>query len=182
MSQPTAPNESNGPDEPTPAEVAAVAARVGCAAGTQPVGSGPMTHAILRVARLHRMLAGQLLRRLGLHPMQELVMMQLWEHGPQRQSDLAALLGSDAATMTRTVRRLEHAGFVRRSPSTTDRRVTIITPTSASLALQDEVERAWTEMERSLTEGLTTDERRATMEALARIEERLARATARNAR
>nr|WP_243744957.1 MarR family transcriptional regulator [Streptomyces hainanensis] len=140
-----------------------------------------MTHAILRVARLHRMLAGQLLRRLGLHPMQELVMMQLWRHGPQRQSDLAALLGSDAATMTRTVRRLEHAGFVRRSPSTTDRRVTIITPTSASLALRDEVERVWSEMERSVTEGLTADEREAAIETLARIEERLARATARNA-
>ena len=51
---------------------------------------------------------------MGLHPSQELVMMQLWDRGPQGQTALVRLLGSDAATMTRTVKRLEHAGFVRR--------------------------------------------------------------------
>ncbi|MBI0384032.1 MarR family transcriptional regulator, partial [Streptomyces albiflaviniger] len=45
-------------------------------------GGGPVSHAIFRLARLHRMLAGQLLRRIGLHPGQELVMMHLWELGP----------------------------------------------------------------------------------------------------
>ena len=35
--------------------------------------------AYLRVGRLHRMLVGQLLRRVGLHPGQELLMMQLWD-------------------------------------------------------------------------------------------------------
>ena len=83
---------------------------------------GPVSHAIFRVARVHRMIAGQLLRRVGLHPGQELVMMQLWELGPQRQVDLIRLLDSDAATMTRTIRRLEHAGFVRRRPCIDDRR------------------------------------------------------------
>ncbi|MEU6782629.1 MarR family transcriptional regulator [Nonomuraea angiospora] len=77
------------------------------------VQAGPLNHAIIRVARLHRMLAAQLLRRVGLHPSQELVMMQLWDRGPQRQTDLVRMLGSDTATMTRTIQRLEHAGFVR---------------------------------------------------------------------
>jgi DNA-binding MarR family transcriptional regulator len=71
---------------------------------------------IFRVASLHRMLAGNLLRRIGLHPSQELAVMQLWDAGPQRQTDLVRLLDSDAATMTRTVQRLEAAGFVRRRP------------------------------------------------------------------
>src|SRR6476659_2124303 len=97
---------------------------------------GPISHAIFRVARLHRMLAGQLLREVGLHPAQELVMMQLWDRGAQRQTDLVRFLGSDAATMTRTVRRLENAGFVRRRPCTQDKRVTIVEPTAASLALR----------------------------------------------
>jgi len=30
---------------------------------------GPISHAIFRVARLHRMIAGNLLRRVGLHPL-----------------------------------------------------------------------------------------------------------------
>jgi DNA-binding MarR family transcriptional regulator len=116
--------------------------------------TGPISHAIFRVARLHRMHAGQLLRDLGLHPAQELVMMQLWDRGPQRQTDLVKLLGSDAATMTRTIRRLETAGFVRKRPCETDKRVTIVEPTTASLALRPRVEGAWAELEEGLTRDL----------------------------
>ncbi|MEO8907688.1 MAG: MarR family winged helix-turn-helix transcriptional regulator, partial [Microbacteriaceae bacterium] len=68
---------------------------------------GPISHAIFRVARLHRMLAGSLLRKTGLYPGQELVMMHLWDRGEQRQVDLVKVLDSDAATMTRTIQRLE---------------------------------------------------------------------------
>src|ERR1700759_4228009 len=95
---------------------------------------GPIRHGIFRTARLHKMMAGNLLRRVGLHPGQEMVMMYLWELGPQRQTDLIRLLDSDAATMTRTIRRLEHAGFVRRSPCADDKRASDIEPTAASRA------------------------------------------------
>ncbi|AZQ75934.1 MarR family transcriptional regulator [Streptomyces abikoensis] len=142
-------------------------------------GAGPISHAIFRVARLHRMLAGQLLRRVGLHPGQELVMMQLWDLGPQRQADLVRLLDSDAATMTRTVKRLESAGFVRRRPSPTDKRAAIIEPTPASQALRREVERVWDELESLTTDGLTGAEREAAAGALERFEVNLARANAR---
>ncbi|MFJ8114135.1 MarR family winged helix-turn-helix transcriptional regulator [Streptomyces sp. NPDC096132] len=142
------------------------------------VVAGPVSHAILRVARLHRMLAGQLLRQVGLHPSQELVMMQLWERGPQRQTDLVRLLGSDAATMTRTIRRLENAGFVRRHPSPTDKRATIVEPTAASNALRNEVERAWLDLETSVAGDMTAAQQEEAIEVLGRIEESLARATA----
>ncbi|WP_420822176.1 MarR family winged helix-turn-helix transcriptional regulator [Streptomyces antioxidans] len=139
-------------------------------------GGGPVSHAIFRLARLHRMLAGQLLRRIGLHPGQELVMMHLWELGPQRQTDLVRLLDSDAATMTRTVRRLEQAGFVRRSPSPTDRRATIIEPTVASQALRREVERIWSQLEDMSTAGLSDEERTAALRTLERLEGNLVQA------
>ncbi|MFE2168260.1 MarR family winged helix-turn-helix transcriptional regulator [Streptomyces sp. NPDC059447] len=145
------------------------------------VQAGAMSYAIFRVARLHRMLAQQLLRRVGLHTGQELVMMQLWDRGPQRQTDLVRLLGSDAATMTRTIRRLEHAGFVRRSPCAADKRATIIEPTTASLALRGEVERVWAELERSVTDQLTSDEQAEALEVLTRIADGLTRATTQNA-
>ncbi|WPB96440.1 MarR family winged helix-turn-helix transcriptional regulator [Streptomyces malaysiensis] len=145
------------------------------------VRAGAMSHAIFRVARLHRILAGQLLRRVGLHTGQELVMMQLWDRGPQRQTDLVRLLGSDAATMTRTIRRLEHAGFVRRRPCADDKRVTIIEPTTASLALRHEVEQIWAELERGVTDDLTPDQQSEAIDVLERIEQSLARAAERNA-
>ncbi|MFI0743319.1 MarR family winged helix-turn-helix transcriptional regulator [Streptomyces sp. NPDC021100] len=135
--------------------------------------AGPVSHAIFRVARLHRMLAGHLLRRVGLHPGQELVMMQLWGAGPQRQADLVRLLDSDAATMTRTVRRLERAGFVRRCPCATDKRASLIEATPAGHALRGEVERLWRELEERTLGPLTGDQRAAALELLARLEDNL---------
>ncbi|MFI9203191.1 MarR family winged helix-turn-helix transcriptional regulator [Streptomyces sp. NPDC053048] len=138
---------------------------------------GPISHAIFRVARLHRMIAGQLLRRVGLHLGQELVMMQLWEAGSQRQTDLVRLLDSDAATMTRTIKRLEHAGFVRRRPCPGDRRATLIEPTAASHALRRQVEEVWSELEAGVVGDLPLDERAVTLRVLERLESNLAHAT-----
>lgn len=118
----------------------------------QSAAGGPISHAIFRVARLHRMLAGALLRETGLYPNQELVMMQLWDLGAQRQSELIRLLDSDASTMTRTIQRLERAGFVRRRPDPTDGRATLVEPTPASMHLRRRVEAVWAELER-LTVG-----------------------------
>ncbi|MEV5834204.1 MarR family winged helix-turn-helix transcriptional regulator [Nocardia sp. NPDC052112] len=159
---------------PTPTEDAAATADVPLPPSVQ---AGSLNHAIVRVARLHRLLAGQLLRRVGLHPGQELVMMQLWDRGPQRQTDLVRMLGSDAATMTRTIQRLEHAGFVRRRACDTDKRATIIEPTPASQALRREVEDIWAELENSVTAGLTPEQQSAALEVLDQIEGSLARAT-----
>ncbi|MFF3766102.1 MarR family winged helix-turn-helix transcriptional regulator [Streptomyces sp. NPDC001922] len=142
--------------------------------------AGPVSHAIFRVARLHRMIAGQLLRPLGLHLGQELVMMHLWELGPQRQTDLVRLLDSDAATMTRSIKRLENAGFVRRRPCPDDKRAVIIEPTAASQALRREVESVWAELEDASTAGQTPDQQAEALNALRRIEDSLARTAARS--
>jgi DNA-binding MarR family transcriptional regulator len=144
---------------------------------TLPAGaSGPLNHAVIRVGRLHHQLAKQLLRRTGLFPGQELVMMHLWEHGPQRQVDLIRLLDSDAATMTRTVARLERGGFVRRRPSPTDGRAVIIEATQASQALRGEVEGLWPRLEQLSTDGFTDEERADAIALLGRLEQNLLRA------
>lgn len=140
-----------------------------------------MSHAIFRVARLHRMLAGQLLRQAGLHPGQEMVMMHLWDCGPQRQSDLCGVLDTDSATMTRTVQRLERAGFVRRSPDPSDGRATIVEPSAASQALRREVERIWRELEEATVEGMDEREQAEVLTLLGRLECNLAHRTGRTA-
>lgn len=114
-----------------------------------PFVSGPLSLAVFSLARAHRALAADLLRPLGLHPGQELLLMFLWEHGPQRQTDLAEHVATDSASMTRTVQRLERAGFVRRRPSPDDRRVTLVEPTPASLALRPRVGEVWAQLERA---------------------------------
>ncbi|MFJ8186614.1 MarR family winged helix-turn-helix transcriptional regulator [Streptomyces sp. NPDC096105] len=135
--------------------------------------SGPVSHAIFRVSRLHRMLAGMLLRDVGLYPGQELVMMQLWDTGPQRQTELAKVLDSDAATMTRTVQRLEKAGFVRRSPDPTDRRASLIEPTAASQALRRQVEEVWRRLEQLTVADMPADSRGRLLDHLLGVESNL---------
>ncbi|WP_159942707.1 MULTISPECIES: MarR family winged helix-turn-helix transcriptional regulator [unclassified Nocardiopsis] len=143
-------------------------------AGTGRVaGVGPVSHVVFRVARLHKLLAGQLLREVGLYPGQELLMMRLWDEGPQRQADLAAVLDADAPTVTRSVRRLERAGFVRRSPSPTDGRVTIVEATPASMGLRESVERIWAELERMTVAEMDGGRRGEVLEALGELERNL---------
>jgi DNA-binding MarR family transcriptional regulator len=136
--------------------------------------SGPVSHAIARVALLHRQRARQLLRQIGLYPGQELLMMHLWDTGAQRQADLATVFDTDSASMTRSVQRLERAGFVRRRPDPTDGRATLVEPTTASNGLRERVERVWAELEESTVANLTSEQRDDLLTGLHRVETNLA--------
>lgn len=133
----------------------------------------PLSHAIFRVARLHKMMAGQLLRGIGLYPSQELVMMRLWTEGPQRQVDLVRMLESEAPTMTRTIQRLEKAGLVRTSRSSEDRRSIIVEATEQSLSLRKGVEDAWKELEARTVGEWDETRRTEILDALAALESNL---------
>nr|WP_246214165.1 MarR family winged helix-turn-helix transcriptional regulator [Kitasatospora viridis] len=131
------------------------------------------SHAIARVARLHRAAAERLLRRAGLHAGQELLMMLLWERGALPQGELIEQLGLDASTVTRMVQRLEQAGFVRRSRSSADRRAVIVEPTAAARALREQVGELWQELERLTLAGLAPEECAELVRLLAAVERNL---------
>lgn len=132
--------------------------------------AGPVSSAIFRVARAHKALAARLLRESGLRPGQELVLMTLWERGPQRQVDLVDSLDSDAPTMARSIARLERAGLVRRRPSPTDGRAVIVEATAAALTLRQQVESAWAELERVTAGGMAAKRRKEVLAMLADLE------------
>lgn len=134
---------------------------------------GPLSHALFRAARLHKVLAGRLLREIGLHPGQELVLMALWADGPQRQGDLAGSIEWDAPTMARSLARLERSGLVRRTPSPDDRRVVIVEATEASRALEPKVVAMWSELERRTVGSLTDAQQADILAALVTLEETL---------
>ena len=135
---------------------------------------GPVSHAIFRLAREHKSLAARLLRDCGLYPGQELVLITLWNDGPQRQVDLVHTLDSDAPTMARSIARLEKAGLVRRAPSTTDRRALIVEATEASLDLRERVEGIWGELERATVGDLPSKRTTEALRVLMELEENLA--------
>ncbi|MEV5177877.1 MarR family transcriptional regulator, partial [Streptomyces flaveolus] len=80
----------------------------------------------------------------------------------------------DAATMTRTIRRLERAGFVRRVRSTSDKRSVLVEPTAASQALRQQVEDLWARLEDYAAGDLTDPGRGETLAVLERLETNLA--------
>src|SRR5882724_11941344 len=139
---------------------------------------GPVSNSLIRITRLHMMRARQLLQGLGLHTGHELLLMHLWDRGPQRQADLAAEFDTDSASMTRTVQRLERAGFVRRRPDPEDGRVTLVDSTPAGMALRDRIERLWAELEADTVGDMTPSQQRQLLRGLQRVEANLGSATA----
>ncbi|MCZ0985733.1 MarR family winged helix-turn-helix transcriptional regulator [Streptomyces diastatochromogenes] len=133
----------------------------------------PLGEALFRAARVHRIVAGNLLRETGLYPGQELLMMQLWEHGEQRQADLIKTLGLDPSTVTKMLQRLEQSGFVTRKPSDRDRRAVVVSATRAGQALRDRVQQVWRDLETITTDGFTDEECDRAMRLLARIDANL---------
>lgn len=145
----------------------------GRADGVPIVADAPMSEALFRAARVHRIMAGSLLRDTGLYPGQELLMMQLWERGEQRQADLIKTLGLDPSTVTKMLQRLEQAGFVTRKPSPDDRRAVLVSATRAGQALRDQVRQAWCDLEQVTAAGFTEAQYQQAMQVLTRIEANL---------
>lgn len=88
-----------------------------------------------------RMLAGQLLREVALHPGQELLMMRLWDSGPLRRTDLADEFDTDSAKHD-PHRAAPRTGRLRTPrPRPDDRRATRVESTPASLVLRVDVPR-----------------------------------------
>jgi len=137
------------------------------------VADAPMSEALFRAARVHRIMAGSLLRDTGLYPGQEVLMMQLWERGEQRQADLIKTLGLDPSTVTKMLQRLEQSGFVTRKPSPNDRRAVVVNATRAGQALRDQVRKAWSDLEGVTAAGFSEAEYHQAMHVLARIEANL---------
>ncbi|MGW0556287.1 MarR family winged helix-turn-helix transcriptional regulator [Streptomyces sp. NPDC002926] len=151
------------------------------AAQTDPVCSelpraargGPVSHALSRVARLHRIAAGKLLKGAGLYPGQEFLMMRLWDAGPVRQSELIRAVDLDPSTVTKMLQRLEQTGHVRRSPDPDDRRAVLVEATDNSCALFTDVKAAWGKLEEHTLAGLDADERRELTRLLTKVEANL---------
>ncbi|MBD0421650.1 winged helix-turn-helix transcriptional regulator [Streptomyces sp. TRM S81-3] len=143
--------------------------------GDAPSGAtwGRVSHALFRAGRLHRVHAGTLLRRVGLYPGQEILLMLLWDEDHRAQADLIRALALDASTVTKMLQRLEQAGFITRSPSPTDRRASVVSLTDAGQALRDQVADLWHELEQDATTLLSEEETTAVTGILGKIEEGL---------
>jgi DNA-binding MarR family transcriptional regulator len=134
---------------------------------------GPVSNALSRISRLHRIAAGKLLQRTGLYPGQEFLMMHLWNGGAVRQSELIKSMDLDPSTVTKMLQRLDQAGYVTRSSDPDDRRAVVVESTTESCALRSEVKDAWSELEEHTLAGLDDVERGELARLLAKVESNL---------
>jgi DNA-binding MarR family transcriptional regulator len=111
--------------------------------------------AIRTIAMRHRALATVLLAPLGLHPGQEVILLELDARGPRTQGQLAVASGCEPPTITGSVRKLETAGLVVRTTSPTDGRVTIVDLSDRGRELLPALRSTWQELADRTAAGLS---------------------------
>lgn len=136
-----------------------------------------MSYAIFALARAHRALAGALLRDLGLHPGQELLIMRLLDRDGQSQSELLDAVGLDHSTVSKALRRMEAAGLVERQRSEHDRRVLLVHLTEQGRALRGPLEDLWVQLEQVTTAGVAPELLDAFERAAGQLHQALTQAT-----
>ncbi|MEZ7132391.1 MarR family winged helix-turn-helix transcriptional regulator [Nonomuraea sp. AD125B] len=118
-----------------------------------------LSYALISLVKRQRNQLAAALVPLGLHAGQEMLLNQLWREDGLTQSELIARLGVEPPTVTKTLQRLERAGFVHRSPDPDRPRLIRVHLTEAGKALRDPVERIWHELDEDLQRGLDATER-----------------------
>ncbi len=118
---------------------------------------GRLSYAIFQLSRAHRGYAARLLRDLGLHPGQELLLMQLLERDGQTQSELLAAVGLDHSTVSKSLRRMQEAGLLTREPAEHDRRVMRVSLTDKGRAMRVDLEEMWSALEQASVGDLDAD-------------------------
>jgi DNA-binding MarR family transcriptional regulator len=133
--------------------------------------AGRLSYAIFALARSQRAQAAKLLRGLGLHPGQELLLMQLLDRDGQTQSELLEAVGLDHSTVSKSLKRMQEAGLVTRMPAEHDRRVLRVFLTPRGEAMRAPLEAVWRDLERRSIRGLDD----ATVEQFVRTAEAIER-------
>lgn len=115
---------------------------------------GRLSYAIFQLARAHRGYAARLLRDLGLHPGQELLLMELLDRDHQTQSELLAAVGLDHSTVSKSLGRMQQVGLLTRTPTEHDRRVLVVSLTDKGRAMRGPLEDMWTVLEHASVRDL----------------------------
>ncbi|MDR7276217.1 MarR family winged helix-turn-helix transcriptional regulator [Catenuloplanes atrovinosus] len=135
--------------------------------------------ALVKVAKLYRSAQADVLSRLALHPGQDVLLWMLGqEPGGMTVSEIAARLGVEQPTVTRSLSRLESGGWFVRRPVPGDRRATRIELTGKGRAGIAEIEAAWRTLAETATAGMAADQRAVLVDLLEKVRANLLTLTA----
>ena len=116
-----------------------------------------INQAIRLLSLRHRARAAALLAPLGLHPGQEVLLLELARTGPMIQAQLSEALGSEPPSVTLMTRKLEASGHIRRKPAPSDKRASIVELTDSGKALADQVKQLWCALAEETVTGLPAE-------------------------
>jgi DNA-binding MarR family transcriptional regulator len=115
-------------------------------------------HLLNKVCGLRQQRMHALLDDLGLYRGQPSMLGALWARDGMTHSELAEQLGKSPATITKTVKRMEKAGFVERRPDPRDERLSRVYLTGAGQDIRSAVEDVWRAFEEQAFAGLGEEE------------------------
>jgi MarR family transcriptional regulator, organic hydroperoxide resistance regulator len=125
---------------------------------SDPFNVGRVSYAIFQLHRAHKGYAASLLRDMGLHPGQELVLMHLHDRDGRAQSELLASIGLDPSTLSKTLRRMQDAGLLVREPAEHDRRVMVVWLTDKGRAMREPIAAMWEALEEVTLRNLSAQQ------------------------
>jgi DNA-binding MarR family transcriptional regulator len=128
-----------------------------------------MSYLLAQVCKLHRQRADDLLREVGLHVGQEMLLCSLWEREGVTQTELSEALGVQPATVTNALKRLERKGLVLRVSDAEDQRVSRVSLTTEGRDMKAVVEERWALLEQASFAGITAPERDLLRDLLLRV-------------
>jgi DNA-binding MarR family transcriptional regulator len=116
-----------------------------------------------------------LFAEIGLNLSQACLLEYVVEHGPISQTDVAQRIGMGRAPAGMIVDNLSSRSLIRRMPSSTDRRVWLLTATADGLKLAERIADVDNELRGELRQGLSQAERDRLAQTLLRIQSNLVR-------
>ncbi|MYS78856.1 nitroreductase/quinone reductase family protein [Embleya scabrispora] len=113
-----------------------------------------LNQAVRLLSLRHRTRAAALLAPLGLHPGQEVLLLELARTGPMIQARISQALGCEPPSVTIMTRKLEAAGHIRRTPDVSDKRASVVELTDGGRALAEQVKQVWVTLAEETVAGL----------------------------
>jgi MarR family transcriptional regulator, organic hydroperoxide resistance regulator len=129
----------------------------------------PLGEWLALAARRHRARAAAQLRRLGLHPGQERILLILAEGGDMPMASLTQVLKVRAPTVSKAITRLQREGFLNRVGAGADARMVIVSLTSKGHECINALKAMESALEEAMTEGLDGKDRKRLRRLLRRI-------------
>lgn len=130
---------------------------------------------LIQLCRAHRRIADAKLNEIGLYAGQEALLLCLAANQGISQRELSEQLDVEAATITKTLNRLQKAGFITRKPDPDDGRVSRVYITDEGQRLYGGIQATWQAINSQLLQGTSELEVALLRRILAQLLENLER-------